>query len=84
MKKEIVKFIEKRFSFPYLYYDKAEQTWYNEFFLYDIKSQTIFVSEIVKVELGKKFGREFIDKILFEVVTQWFKISHDYPVKEVV
>ena len=84
MKKEIVKFIEKRFSFPYLYYDKVEQTWYNEFFLYDIKVQTIFVSEIVKVELGKKFGREFIDKILFDVVTLWFKISHDYPVKEVV
>jgi hypothetical protein len=84
MKKEIVKFIEKRFSFHYLYYDKAEQKWYNEFFLYDIKNQTIFVSEIVKVELGKRFGREFIDKILFEVVTLWFKISHDYPVKEVV
>jgi len=84
MKKEIVKFIEKRFSFPYLHYDKLEQTWYNEFFLYDIKSQTIFVSDIVKSELGKRFGREFIDKILFEVVSEWFKISHDYPVKEVV
>ena len=84
MKKEIIKFIENRFSFPYLYYDKAEQTWYNEFFLYDIKTQTIFVSDIVKIELGKRFGRPFIDNILSEVVVEWFKISHDYPVKEVI
>ena len=84
MKKEIIKFIENRYSFPYLYYDKEEQTWYNEFFLYDIKSGTIFVSDVVKDELGKKFGRVFIDKILFEVVSKWFKIAHDYPVNDVV
>ena len=46
MKKEIIKFIENKFSFPYLYYDKVEQTWYNEFFLYDIKTETIFVSDV--------------------------------------
>jgi hypothetical protein len=84
MKKEIIKFIENKFSFPYLYYDKSEQTWYNEFFLYDIKSGTIFVSDNVKDELGKRFGREFINKILFDVVSEWFKISHKYPVKEVI
>jgi hypothetical protein len=84
MKKEIIKFIENKFSFPYLYYDKVEQTWYNEFFLYDIKSGTIFVSDVVKSELNKRFGKEFIDKILFEVVSEWFKISHKYPVNDVV
>ena len=84
MKKEIIKFIENKFSFPYLYYNKTEQTWHNEFFLYDIKSGTIFVSNVVKDELGKKFGRVFIDKILFEVVSKWFKIAHDYPVNDVV
>lgn len=84
MKKEIIKFIENKFSFPYLYYDKGEQTWYNEFFLYDIKTETIFVSEIVKSELWKRFGKSFIEKIFFEVVSEWFKISHKYPVKEVI
>jgi 4-hydroxyphenylpyruvate dioxygenase-like putative hemolysin len=84
MKKEIIKFIENKFSFPYLYYDKVEQTWYNEFFLYDIKTETIFVSDVVKSELWKRFGKEFIQKIFFEVVSEWFKISHKYPVKEVV
>jgi hypothetical protein len=84
MKKEIVKFIEKNYGFPYLYYNKLEQTWYNEFFLYDIKTGTIFVSDIVKDGLGKRFGGEFINKILSEVVREWFKISHTYPVNEVV
>lgn len=84
MKKEIIKFIESRYSFPYLYYDKVEQTWHNEFFLYDIKTGTIFVSDEVKIELGKRFGAKFIEKIFFEVISEWFKISHNYPVNEVV
>ena len=84
MKKEIIKFIENKFSFPYLYYDKFEQTWYNEFFLYDIKSETIFVSDVVKSELWKRFGKDFIEKVFFEVISEWFKISHKYPVKEVI
>ena len=84
MKKEIIKFIENKFSFPYLYYDKTEQTWYNEFFLYDIKTETIFVSDVVKSELWKRFGKSFIEKIFFEVVSEWFKISHKYSVKEVI
>ena len=84
MKKEIIKFIENKFSYPYLHYDKEDQTWYNEFFLFDIKTQTIFVSDSVKIELGKRFGRPFIDNILSEVVTEWFKISHDYQVREVI
>jgi 4-hydroxyphenylpyruvate dioxygenase-like putative hemolysin len=84
IKKEIIKFIEDKFSFPYLYYDKAEQTWYNEFFLYDIKTQTIFVSDEVKVKLYKRFGKEFIEKVFFEIISDWFKISHKYPVSEVI
>ena len=84
MKKEIIKFIEDRFSFPYLYYDKEEQTWYNEFFLYDIKTETIFVSDDVKSQLWKRFGKGFIENVFFDVITEWFKISHKYPVKEVI
>jgi 4-hydroxyphenylpyruvate dioxygenase-like putative hemolysin len=84
MKKEIIKFIEKKFSFPYLYYDKIEQTWYNEFFLYDIKTETIFVSDVVKHDLWKRFGEEFIKKVFFEIISEWFKISHKYNVKEVI
>ena len=52
--------------------------------LYDIKTETIFVSEIVKSELWKRFGKSFIEKIFFEVVSEWFKISHKYSVKEVI
>jgi 4-hydroxyphenylpyruvate dioxygenase-like putative hemolysin len=84
MKKEIIKFIENRYSFPYLYYDKEEQTWYNEFFLYDIKTETIFVSDVVKSELWKRFGKGFIENMFFDVITEWFKISYKYPVKEVI
>jgi hypothetical protein len=84
MKKEIIKFIESRYSYPYLYYDKVEQTWYNEFFLYDIKTGTIFVSDVVKSELSKRFGGKFIEKIFFEIISEWFKINHKYPVNEVV
>lgn len=84
VKKEIIKFVENKFGFPYLYYDKTEQTWYNEFFLYDIKTQTIFVSDIVKSELWKRFGKEFIENVFFEIISGWFKISHKYPVSEVI
>ena len=84
VKKEIIKFIENKFGFPYLYYDKSEQTWYNEFFLYDIKTQTIFVSDIVKSELWKRFGKEFIENVFFEIISGWSKISHKYPVSEVI
>jgi hypothetical protein len=84
MKKEIIKFIEDKYSFPYLYYDKEQQTWYNEFFLYDIKTETIFVSDVVKSELWKRFGKGFIENMFFDVITEWFKISHKYLVKEVI
>ena len=29
-------------------------------------------------------GKDFIGKVFFEVVSEWFKISHKYPVKEVI
>ena len=48
IEKHIVKFIEDKFGFPYLYYDKVEQTWANEFFLFDIKSGTMYVSDETK------------------------------------
>lgn len=84
MKKEIIKFIESKYSYPYLHYDKVEQTWYNEFFLYDIKTGTIFVSDVVKSELSKRFGGKFIEKVFFEIISEWFKLNHKYPVNEVV
>jgi hypothetical protein len=56
----ISKFIEDKFSFPYLHYNKIEQTWTNEFFLFDIKTSTMYVSDEVKSTLNQKFGKEFI------------------------
>ena len=49
----ISKFIEDKFSFPYLYYNKVEQTWANEFFLFDIKTSTMYVGDEVKSTLNQ-------------------------------
>ena len=48
IEKHIVKFIDDKFSFPYLHYNKIEQTWTNEFFLFDIGSGVMFVNDDVK------------------------------------
>ena len=45
LEKHIINFIEDKFSFPYLYYNKTEQTWSNEFFLYDIKTGVMYISD---------------------------------------
>jgi hypothetical protein len=72
IEKHIVKFIEDKFGFPYLYYDKVEQTWANEFFLFDIKSGTMYVSDETKETLYKKYGKGYISQVLLKVVDAWF------------
>jgi hypothetical protein len=84
IEKHIVKFIEDKFSFPYLYYDKVEQTWENEFFLFDIKTSTMYVSDEVKSTLNQKFGKEFIDKIMITVVNAWFSKAYKLKIHEIV
>ena len=72
IEKHIVKFIDDTFGFPYLYYDKTEQTWANEFFLFDIKSKTMYVSEEVKNTLYRKYGEGYIGNVFLVVVNAWF------------
>ena len=84
IEKHIVKFIEDKFSFPYLYYDKVEQTWSNEFFLFDIKTSTMYVSDEVKQTLNKKFGKDFISKIMLTAVNAWFSKAYQLTIKEIV
>ena len=72
IEKHVVKFIEDKFAFPYLYYDKVEQTWANEFFLFDIKSGTLYVSDEAKESLYKKYCKGYISQVLLKVVDAWF------------
>ena len=83
IEKEIVKMIEDKFGYPYMTYDKAEQTWTNNYFLFDIKTETIYSSDKVKLELGKRFGAKFIENNYFNLISKWFKISNKYNVKHV-
>jgi hypothetical protein len=84
IEKLIVKYIDDKFGFPYLYYDKVEQTWANEFFLFDIKTGTMYVGDIVKSELNNKYGKGYMDQIFLLVVREWFKKDHKLIVKEIV
>jgi len=84
LEKHIVKFVDDKYSFPYLDYSREDQTWSSEFFLFDIKTGTMFVSDTVKQDLYKKYGRGYIDKVLFLVVSKWFTNIYKLPVKEVV
>jgi hypothetical protein len=84
IEKEIVKMIEDKYGYPYMTYDKEEQTWTNNYFLFDIKTETIYSSDKVKLELGKRFGTKFIENNYFNLISKWFKISNKYNVKEVI
>ena len=64
-------------------YSREEQTWANEFFLFDIKTGVMYVSDQAKVELYKKFGKGYIDKVLLIVINYWFKNTYKLEVKEV-
>jgi hypothetical protein len=83
IEKHIVKYIDDKFGFPYMDYSREEQTWTNEFFLYDIKTGVMYVSDIAKFELYKKFGKGYIEKILLTVINYWFKKTYKLEVKEV-
>ena len=83
IEKRIVKFIDDKFGFPYMDYSREEQTWANEFFLFDIKTSVMYVSDQAKVELYKKFGKGYIDKVLLTVINYWFKNTYKLEVKEV-
>ena len=67
IEKHIVNYIDDKFGFPYLHYSREEQTWTNEFFLFDIKTQTMFISDITRHELYKRFGKGYIDNVLFPI-----------------
>ena len=84
LEKHIVKFIDDKYSFPYLHYNKLEQTWTNEFFLFDIKTGTMYVGDVVKQELNNKFGKGYMDNVLLIVVSAWFNKTYKLPVKEIV
>ena len=83
IEKLIVKYIDEKFGFPYLDYSREEQIWTNEFFLFDIKTKTMFVNDEVKVNLYKKYGEGFIQKVLPTVINAWFKKTYKLEVKEV-
>lgn len=84
LEKHIVKFIDNKYSFPYLHYNKLEQTWTNEFFLFDIKTGTMYVGDVVKQELNKKFGKGYMDNVLLIVISAWFNKTYKLLVKEIV
>jgi hypothetical protein len=83
IEKHIVKYIDDKFGFPYLHYSREEQTWVNEFFLFDIKTNTMYISDLVKFDLNKKFGKGYIDNVLLTVVNYWFKKTYKLEVIEV-
>ena len=84
IEKHIVKYIEDKFGFPYLDFDINEQTWSNEFFLFDIKTGTMYVGDVVKSELNNKYGKGYMDQIFLLVVREWFKKDHKLIVKKIV
>jgi hypothetical protein len=83
IEKHIVKYIDDKFGFPYLHYSREEQTWTNEFFLFDIKTGVMYVSDIARNELYKKFGKGYIENVLLTVVSSWLKKIYNLEVKEV-
>jgi hypothetical protein len=44
----------------------------------------MYVGDVVKQELNKKFGKGYIDKILLIVISAWFNNTYKLPVKEIV
>ena len=72
IEKHIVKYIDDKFGFPYLHYSREEQTWTNEFFLFDIKTGVMYVSDEVKQTLNKKYGKGYMDQVFLTVINYWF------------
>jgi hypothetical protein len=83
IEKLIVKFIDDKFGFPYLDYSREEQTWSSEFFLYDIKTGVMYVSDEVKFTLYKKFGKGYMENVIVDVMSAWFKQRYKHTIKSI-
>ena len=83
IEKYIVKFIEDKFGFPYLDYSREEQTWTNEFFLYDIKTGVMYISDEARITLNRKFGKGYMDNVMLVVIDAWFKKAYKLNVKSI-
>ena len=83
IEKYIVKFIEDKFGFPYLDYSREEQTWTNEFFLYDIKTGVMYISDEARITLNRKFGKGYMDNVMLVVIDAWFKKTYKLNVKSI-
>lgn len=83
IEKHVVKFIDDKFGFPYMDYSREEQTWVNAFFLFDIKTGVMYVSDEARHTLYKKFGKGYIENVLLTVVSAWFKKIYNLEVKEI-
>ena len=83
IEKHIVKFIDDKFGFPYLDYSREEQTWTNEFFLYDIKTGVMYISDEARITLNRKFGKGYMNNVMLVVIDAWFKKAYKLNVKSI-
>lgn len=83
IEKHIVKFIDDKFGFPYLDYSREEQTWTNEFFLFDIKTGVMYISDEARITLNRKFGKGYMDNVMLIVMDAWFKKTYKLNVKSI-
>ena len=83
IEKHIVKFIDDKFGFPYLDYSREEQTWTNEFFLFDIKTGVMYISDEARITLNRKFGKGYMDNVMLTVMDAWFKKTYKLNVKSI-
>ena len=83
IEKYIIKYIEDKFGFPYLHFDINEQTWTNEFFLFDIKTGVLYCNDAVRADLDKKFGKGYMDNVIVDVMSAWFKQRYKHTIKSI-
>lgn len=83
IEKHIIKYIDDKFGFPYLHYNKEDQTWTNEFFLFDIKTSIMYISDSTRDDLNNKFGEGYMDNILLTVISAWFKKTYKLTVSSI-
>jgi hypothetical protein len=43
----------------------------------------MYISDLVKFDLNKKYGKGYIDNVLLTVVNHWFKKTYKLEVNEV-
>jgi hypothetical protein len=49
----------------------------------DNKKKVMYISDLVKFDLNRKYGKGYIDNVLLTVVNYWFKKTYKLEVKEV-